>query len=110
MTLFLLASGNWIPYLRSITCLPKSDYASRALRKIQEGAKTQKKKWHISCGNLTIGQMVMVKENNLPPLLWLLGRVTKLIPGKDGVARVAEVKTKKGHLLRACNRRRHTTN
>ncbi|CAK1604481.1 unnamed protein product [Parnassius mnemosyne] len=48
--------------------------------------------------------MVLMKENNLPPLLWLLERVTKLIQGKDGVAGVAEVKTKKGHLLRAYNR------
>ncbi|CAI6357820.1 unnamed protein product [Macrosiphum euphorbiae] len=47
------------------------------------------------------GTMVLIKENNLPPLKWLLGRVTNVHPGPDGVIRVATVHTNLGSKKRA---------
>lgn len=61
----------------------------------------QKVKWHSSTGHLNLGDMVLVKEANRPPLLWLLGRVTAVHPGSDGVVRVADILTKKGCMTRA---------
>ncbi|XP_041976437.1 uncharacterized protein LOC121731147, partial [Aricia agestis] len=63
----------------------------------------QKQKWQTSSGKLQIGDMVLIKESNVPPLLWLLGKVTKLTKGSDGVGRVAEIQTKKGTLIRSFN-------
>lgn len=45
--------------------------------------------------------MVLVKEDNLPPTKWRLGRVLKLIVGPDGVARVASIRTSNGVVSRA---------
>ncbi|XP_063634977.1 uncharacterized protein LOC134805636 [Cydia splendana] len=63
----------------------------------------QKTKWHTSTDQLQVGTMVLVKDRALPPLLWLLGRVTKLYPGTDNVTRVADIRTKKGFIRRAYN-------
>ncbi|XP_066595391.1 uncharacterized protein [Prorops nasuta] len=45
--------------------------------------------------------MVLVKEDNLPPLQWALGRIQEVHPGSDGIARVATVLTSKGQIKRA---------
>ncbi|CAK1588212.1 unnamed protein product [Parnassius mnemosyne] len=63
----------------------------------------QKTKWHASSGELKIGDLVLVRDQNAPPLLWLLGRITKLSRGSDGVSRVAEIRTKKGLIVRSFN-------
>ncbi|CAK1595311.1 unnamed protein product [Parnassius mnemosyne] len=56
----------------------------------------QKLKWNYSSGDLQQGSLVLVKDKNRPPLLWLLGRVVKMHPGRDNVNRVADILTKKG--------------
>ncbi|XP_026736737.1 uncharacterized protein LOC113500227 [Trichoplusia ni] len=63
----------------------------------------QKTKWSTTTGDIKVGSLVLVKDKALPPLCWLLGRVVQTYPGSDGVARVAELKTKKGTLRRAFN-------
>ncbi|XP_049886542.1 uncharacterized protein LOC126381028 isoform X1 [Pectinophora gossypiella] len=63
----------------------------------------QRTKWRHSTGQLEQGALVIVKEKNLPPLMWLLGRVVHVVPGRDGIARVADIKTKKGIIRRAYN-------
>jgi hypothetical protein len=45
---------------------------------------------------IQINTMVLLKEDNLPPSQWCLGRITELHPGNDGVVRVVSVKTKNG--------------
>jgi hypothetical protein len=40
-----------------------------------------------------VGDMVLLKDNNLPPLKWKLGRITKLYPDKRGHVRSVLVKT-----------------
>ncbi|XP_051167795.1 uncharacterized protein LOC127285701 [Leptopilina boulardi] len=47
------------------------------------------KRWRIPASSTTEIQM----EDNLPPTQWLLGRVDQLHPGRDGLSRVATIKT-----------------
>lgn len=51
-------------------------------------------KWMVSTNNLKINDMVLVKEDNMPPLKWLLGRIIKTHPGADQKVRVVTVRTK----------------
>lgn len=64
----------------------------------------KRQKWRRPGGRLQNGEMVLVKDDRLPPNRWLLGRVTRLHPGSDGVTRVADVLTTSGTLRRATNR------
>lgn len=58
-------------------------------------------KWNRNKGpKLEIGQLVLVKQQGLPPLQWTIGRVEQLHPGLDGVLRAATVKTTKGSYIR----------
>ncbi|GFW80316.1 integrase catalytic domain-containing protein [Trichonephila clavipes] len=43
----------------------------------------QRKKWIFNKENLKLGDMVLIREENLPPCKWLLGRVDKIYMGKD---------------------------
>lgn len=61
----------------------------------------QRSKWRINQGQIQVGDMVILKEANLPPLQWRLGRIQQLHPGQDGVARVADVLTTRGTVRRA---------
>jgi len=57
-------------------------------------------KWSRTQPNIKVGDMVVVKNNSTPPLTWLLGRVTAVVTGKDGIVRVVRVLTKQGEILR----------
>lgn len=57
----------------------------------------QREKWRTQKGNqIQPGTMVLLKEQNLPPLYWKLGRITEVHPGSDGVVRVVNIKTENG--------------
>ncbi|XP_045498174.1 uncharacterized protein LOC123696164 isoform X2 [Colias croceus] len=64
----------------------------------------KRQKWRKDGGQLKLGEMVVVKDERLHPNQWLLGRVTRLHPGSDGVTRVADVLTSSGIQRRAFNR------
>lgn len=53
----------------------------------------QRHKWQNSKPNVAVGNLVLLRDENLPPLKWPLGRVVETIMGKDGVVRVAIIKT-----------------
>lgn len=57
---------------------------------------TQKSKWTSSSDTARPGDMVVLKNDQAPPLQWQLGRIMEIFPGADGVARVATVRTKNG--------------
>ncbi|XP_055588709.1 uncharacterized protein LOC129741033 [Uranotaenia lowii] len=42
------------------------------------------------------GQLVIIKEDNLPPSRWKMGRIEKVHPGTGGVVRVITLKTASG--------------
>nr|CAI5831914.1 unnamed protein product [Callosobruchus analis] len=59
-------------------------------------------KWHNEQpNNLKVGSLVLLADNNLPPLCWKIGRVMECHPGSDGIVRVVTVKTAKGTTKRA---------
>ncbi|XP_061713360.1 uncharacterized protein LOC133522150 [Cydia pomonella] len=64
----------------------------------------QRYKWRERQRDLRLGELVLIKEEGLPPLLWRMGRVVKLYNGKDGVPRVADINTARGIVKRALNR------
>ncbi|XP_072377829.1 uncharacterized protein [Diabrotica undecimpunctata] len=60
----------------------------------------QKSKWLDSGFVPKIGALVVLKEDNLAPCKWPLARLIELHEGKDGVDRVATVRTITGTLKR----------
>ncbi|XP_018399895.1 PREDICTED: uncharacterized protein LOC108777480, partial [Cyphomyrmex costatus] len=61
----------------------------------------ERSKWRTNKGDqLTPNQMVLLKQPNLAPLQWLLGRVEEVHPGTDGNVRTATVRTTKGLFTR----------
>ncbi|XP_049878083.1 uncharacterized protein LOC126375230 isoform X1 [Pectinophora gossypiella] len=64
----------------------------------------QRTKGRLRNSNLQLGDLVVFKEENLPPLKWRLGRAQKLYPGADGVVRVADFLTFRGTERRAVNK------
>ncbi|UYV80823.1 hypothetical protein LAZ67_19001881 [Cordylochernes scorpioides] len=60
----------------------------------------QRHKWKTSFPNIKINILVLIKEDRLPPAKWLKGRIMEVDPGKDGLVRVATVKTSMGVLRR----------
>lgn len=58
-------------------------------------------KWYNIKKNLKIGDMVIVKKENMPPATWCLGRVIKIFTAEnDGLVRAAIIKTTNGQLER----------
>ena len=53
---------------------------------------------------LQVGAMVVLKNENIAPLQWKLGRIVELHPGSDNIVRVVTVKTGTGVTKRAVNR------
>ncbi|XP_076380821.1 uncharacterized protein LOC117219916 [Megalopta genalis] len=65
----------------------------------------QRHKWKQGHGSpLKVGDMVLIKEDNLPPLKWALGRVVELHPGQDGISRVSTIRTTRGMLKRPASK------
>ena len=60
----------------------------------------QRPKWMQVQSNLRVNDMVLIKEDNLPPSKWLLGRIVAIHPGQDSIVRVVTVRTKNGRIQR----------
>ncbi|XP_073811826.1 uncharacterized protein [Musca autumnalis] len=71
-------------------------WSSSYLSQLQE-----RNKWRAAAANVKDGDLVMLRDENMPPLKWQLGRVSATIAGKDGVVRVAIIKTTNGTCRRA---------
>ncbi|CAG7733163.1 unnamed protein product, partial [Allacma fusca] len=56
----------------------------------------QRPKWARVEENLQANDMVLLKDDNLPPQEWHLGRIEKVHAGADGLVRVISVRTKNG--------------
>ncbi|KAJ8722107.1 hypothetical protein PYW08_004509 [Mythimna loreyi] len=53
----------------------------------------QRPKWHKKEEDFKIGDIVLIKTDNLPPGKWSLGRIVDKHPGPDGLTRVYSVKS-----------------
>lgn len=60
----------------------------------------ERTKWKRPFPNLKINDLVLIKDDHLPPMKWKMGRVTKVYQGPDGNIRVVELKTATGELRR----------
>lgn len=57
-------------------------------------------KWHTKNLNVKVGELVMLKDINLPSCKWPMGRIVELHPGRDGLTRVVTLKTANNTLKR----------
>jgi hypothetical protein len=65
----------------------------------------QRSKWQDKTDKpFKVGSLVLLCDDNLPPLQWKLGRIQELHPGSDGLVRAVTVKTLTGSVRRAINR------
>lgn len=64
----------------------------------------QRPKWLKTHENIKIGELVLIKEENLPPTKWKLGRVTATHPGDDQIVRVVTVKTDTSEFKRSLSK------
>lgn len=64
----------------------------------------QRPKWNSKSVNIQPGQLVIVKDDCLPPLRWITARVVEVHPGADDKVRVATIRTASGTFKRATNR------
>lgn len=61
----------------------------------------ERTKWTKLSKNLTSNILVLLQNENLPPLQWSLWRVITVQPGKDGLVRTATIRTANGVFNRA---------
>lgn len=66
--------------------------------------KQTRTKWYKIEKNLKVGDMVVVKNENAPPAMWIIGRVIQVFSDRDGLVRSAVVKTPTGELERPINK------
>ena len=57
-------------------------------------------KWHHPSRNIEVGDIVILREDNLVPTKWPLAKVITAHPGNDGLTRVVTVKTSTGEYKR----------
>lgn len=60
-----------------------------------------RQKWKDGVLDIKVGALVLLREENVPPQQWKLGRITATHPGKDKVVRVVTVKTANSEYKRA---------
>lgn len=60
----------------------------------------QRHKWQLPQPNMQKGQVVLIKDDNLPPSQWMLGRIIQTFPGSDHLIRAAEIKCKNNTITR----------
>ena len=53
-------------------------------------------KWTKDVPNFQVGDLVLVKEDNNPPLVWPRARITRIFAGNDDVIRVVQLRTAAG--------------
>ncbi|GFX26436.1 integrase catalytic domain-containing protein [Trichonephila clavipes] len=56
----------------------------------------QRPKWLLPTKNFQVNDLFLIKDDNLPPTRWKMGRIVQLRPGLDNKVRVVNVKTSYG--------------
>lgn len=60
----------------------------------------QRYKWQQTQPSPGLGDIVIIKDNELPPTKWLLGKIVEVHPGSDNLVRVVTVQCKGNHYLK----------
>ncbi|XP_045454347.1 uncharacterized protein LOC123663725 [Melitaea cinxia] len=115
--LTVLTPGHFLT-LEPLTAVPDEDHTNTKLHRLNRwqllqsfhqnfwsrwkheylNSLTERAKWTKESKPLSVGSMVIIKDDNRIPLQWSLGRVVDLHFGADGIARSAVVKTSQNHL------------
>lgn len=54
--------------------------------------------------NVEVGDIVLIKEDDLPPSKWLLGRIIEVFPDSEGRVRRVRIKTATTTLMRSIHK------
>ncbi|XP_055585300.1 uncharacterized protein LOC129738142 [Uranotaenia lowii] len=81
--------------LRELFAQLKNKQHNETVSKLQ----SRTKNWS-SPEKIIVGKLVIVVDENQPPMRWKMARIEELHPGDDGVVRVVTVKTANGSLKR----------
>ncbi|XP_062713281.1 uncharacterized protein LOC134290226 [Aedes albopictus] len=104
----------------SLQSVPDVDYESTPMNRLHQWQQIQKmlqdvwKRWHVEYlqmlqprskwikppVELKENQVVVIVDENQPPMRWPLARIHELHPGRDGVVRVVTLQTGSGRLTR----------
>lgn len=57
--------------------------------------------WRQQRRNLDVGDLVLIRDDLMPPAKWSMGRVAEVHPGSDGLVRVVILRTARGSTKRA---------
>lgn len=57
-------------------------------------------KWKLRTREFRVDDLVLIKEDNMPPSKWHMGRIIKVHPSKDGIVRAVQVRTLTGEYTR----------
>jgi hypothetical protein len=60
----------------------------------------QRHKWQKKTANVQVGDLVLIREDNIPPLNWRMARIIKVHMSTDGLVRVVQLKTANGEFTR----------
>ena len=60
----------------------------------------QRPKWKMTPNLARVGQLILLRNSNLPSCRWELGRIIKCHPGDDDLVQVISVKTSSGEYKR----------
>ncbi|XP_015122594.1 uncharacterized protein LOC107045017 [Diachasma alloeum] len=61
-------------------------------------------KWTSGHHDISVGALVLLRDDNLPPLKWRMGRVIEIYPSDDGITRKARLRTSTGEVDRNVRR------
>ena len=75
------------------------DFWTRWRREYLSQLQGRIKRWR-SPVQIEIGKLVIIHDDNQPPLRWKMGRIHAVHPGNDGIVRVVTLKTATGFLTR----------
>lgn len=92
---FTLTPTNRLSRWQLVQQAHRNTWSKEYLHQLQ-----QRPKWiHKEC-NISVGDMVLIKYKNLPPLSWMSARVIATHPGEDNIVRVVTLKTPTEQLKR----------
>ncbi|XP_063529012.1 uncharacterized protein LOC134740471 isoform X6 [Cydia strobilella] len=102
-----LESANFLAALRRFIARrgkPKELDFWRRWSRDYIGTLQERTKWRSARGpSLAVDTVVLVRDERLPPCRWRLGKIVATQPGRDGVTRVAVIRTARGDIQRAFN-------